>query len=89
MIELLALDNKGGNNFFYVNDCRFLNEANLITQSGGKVWRIVRYTEGEPDFHLSETELDQFSFDVVLPNNSSLAELESLVSCHLQHILKK
>ncbi len=79
---------EGEKRFVYVNDCRFLNEANFILQAGASIWRVVRWQEGEPDLHPSETELDSFGFDVILPNNGTLAELEELVSCHLHHLIK-
>lgn len=38
------------------DDCRFLNEAKLIRQMGGKVWRVFR---GQPEYveHASEVEM--------------------------------
>ncbi len=75
--------------FVYVNDCRFLNEAKFMQESGAKLWRTVRYTEGEPDMHQSEIELDSYNFDVILPNNGSMQELTSLVVCHLGHLIKQ
>lgn len=55
-----------------VTDCRFENEANAVTQRGGKVWRVNRSGVGPINNHISETGLDEYAFDVIINNDSTL-----------------
>jgi hypothetical protein len=56
-------------------DCRFPNEADAIKKLGGKVVRVVRDGVAPANAHVSETALDDYDFDVVIDNGSSLAVL--------------
>lgn len=67
-----------------VPDCRFLIERGALLQFGREVtfWRVDRAGAGEGETHVSETErlsLRESDFGAVLENNSTVAELESLV----------
>lgn len=55
-----------------VTDCRFPNEAQAVKDRGGKVWRIRRAGVGPANAHPSETSLDDWCFDMVLANGSTL-----------------
>lgn len=61
-----------------ITDVRFINEVQLITDCGGKIWRIERNIErkSELDNHLSEMELDNYKvFNEVIENNGTFEEL--------------
>lgn len=62
------------------DDVRFPNEAALIKQKGGQLWRIIRpgHTNDDGE-HASEGALDDWEFDQVIVNNSGLGELASTV----------
>jgi dephospho-CoA kinase len=47
-----------------VDDCRFLSEAELIREYGGKIYRVIKITNyPEEDLHRSETEQEQIIVD--------------------------
>lgn len=57
------------------DDVRFPNEADLIRQTGGALWRIDR-PQPEPDStHRSDGNLNDYSFDQVLENDSTVLDL--------------
>lgn len=61
-----------------VTDCRFPNEAEAIRQAGGVIVRVERpgATEAaEEDLHASETALDDYPEDYVVPNTGTLEDL--------------
>lgn len=61
-----------------LSDVRFRNEAEEIKYQGGQVWRVNRITaEDVIDFHRSETELDDWTYDQYIPNNGSLEDLRA------------
>lgn len=62
-----------------VTDVRFINEADAIRKSDGRLWRIVRDSVGPVNYHLSETELDNHLFDVTIENNVNLSKLYSVI----------
>lgn len=59
-------------------DVRFKNEADLVKQLGGYLVRVERITN-VIDNHPSETELDDYKFDLVVTNNGTLEELRETV----------
>lgn len=61
-----------------ITDVRFNNEAEAIESRGGL---LIRVNRGTPDknAHISETALDNYTFDYVLENNGSLEELTEKV----------
>lgn len=59
-----------------IDDIRFENEADLIRDVGGILFRIVRPTWGDPDEHRSETEGDKISTSVTIFNDSDLDNLD-------------
>ena len=67
-----------------VTDCRFPNEAQAITERGGKVWRIERTGVGpakgtDGSIHPSETSLDDWAFDAWIGNTGSLEDYHDAV----------
>lgn len=63
-----------------VDDVRFPNEAALIRQIGGQLWRIHRPDSPELDAsHRSDGALDDFAFDRVIDNDGTLLDLYAKV----------
>jgi len=62
-----------------ITDVRFENEADEIRQRGGFILRIEREGVHAYNRHASETALDDYDFDVIVPNNESIADLYSNV----------
>ena len=71
---------------FVIPDVRFPNEADIIRERGGKVWRIERENIAPINSHSSETALDDYDFDLVLRNNHSLDTLYSMVDNEYQNV---
>jgi hypothetical protein len=59
-----------------VVDCRFLNEAALINEIGGQLWRVERPGFMMGDNHASETEMARIVVDTTLMNDGTLVHLE-------------
>lgn len=55
-----------------ITDVRFPNEAQMIKERGGLVVRINRPEVTAVNAHPSETSLDDWPFDLVVPNDGSL-----------------
>lgn len=49
-----------------VDDCRFLNEAESVRRCGGKIVRIIRKGQFNPDTHQSETEMAEIIPDYTI-----------------------
>lgn len=62
-----------------VPDCRFQNEARAIKERGGKIVRIRRAGVEAVNSHISEHDLDNFSFDYYIDNNSSIEDYRNKV----------
>lgn len=63
-----------------ITDVRFSNEATRIKQyDNAQLWRITRPSVTAVNDHVSEHDLDDWTFDYVLPNEGSLEELRELV----------
>ena len=64
-----------------ITDVRFKNEYFAISGLPlvGSVWRVRREGVGPVNNHISEIDLDNESFDVVVDNNGSLEELRDKV----------
>lgn len=56
---------------YVITDVRFPNEAKLINDLGGEVWRIEREGYGPINNHPSETALDDWSFDARIANDGA------------------
>lgn len=63
-----------------VTDVRFQNEAGMIQDAGGVLWRITRPGYGAEDgSHVSETEQEGIHAACVLRNDGTLVDLERQV----------
>ena len=58
-----------------IPDVRFPNEARMIEERGGEVWRINRHNHGAVNDHVSERALDNHMFKRVVYNDGSLDDL--------------
>lgn len=67
-----------------VSDVRYPNEADAIKSLGGEVWRVVRPGYGAANDHPSEHALNDYDFDRVLDNDTSVELLYSLVDSLLK-----
>lgn len=69
---------------YVFSDCRFPNEAYAVQDRGGAVWRIERPGVAAANDHPSETSLNDYRFDAIIVNASSLDVLEYVVARHLE-----
>ena len=58
-----------------ITDCRFVNEAQAIKERDGLLIRIENPRVISKDTHASETSLDNYQFDEVIINDSSIEDL--------------
>lgn len=68
---------------FVITDVRFENEANMIKDFGGEVWRVTRDGVSAVNDHISEASLIDYSFDHIIENNGTLEDLRGLLHEHL------
>ena len=83
------------NNNFVIPDVRFPNEAKMIKEVNGEVWRICRGPDPQwfisyvkdnivpTDVHESERQWAKLDFDCVIHNNDTIIDLKNQVSDHL------
>lgn len=64
---------------YVITDVRFQNEAEVIQNHGGNIWRVQRPGVEAVNAHVSEWEMDNFNFDNILVNDGNLEQLEFLV----------
>lgn len=65
---------------YVITDVRFPNEAKLIKELGGEVWRIEREGFGPVNGHPSETALDDWPFDAIVANEGDLTTYTNTVA---------
>jgi hypothetical protein len=58
-----------------ITDVRFINEVEAIKERGGIVIRVNNPNVESTDRHISETELDNYPFDYIIENGSTLSDL--------------
>ncbi|MFZ5852281.1 MAG: DUF4406 domain-containing protein [Actinomycetota bacterium] len=75
-----ALDPLPDGGRYVVTDCRFPNEAAAVKAAGGQMWRVERPGVGPRNDHPSETALDDWAFDCVLPNEGTVQDLAGKVA---------
>jgi len=68
---------------YVITDVRFENEAVMVRQLGGEIWRIQRPGIQAVNNHVSELEMDGYKFDRVLRNEGTLEELELLIQTRM------
>ena len=83
------------NKNFVIPDVRFPNEAKMIKEVHGEVWRICRGPDPQwfisyvkdnivpTDVHESEWQWAKLDFDCVIHNNDTIIDLKNQVSDHL------
>lgn len=69
-----------------VDDMRFPNEAQIIRQLGGELWRVERPASQRTTFHASEGSLDGYTFDRRIVNDSSLLDLYNQVKQRVEQL---
>jgi hypothetical protein len=70
---------------YVITDVRFENEAVMIKEANGQLWRVKRPGVGAVNAHISESELDSYKVDQILKNGGTLEELEELVHKRVLH----
>lgn len=80
---MAALRKMNDEGHYVFTDVRFKNEASAIKAMGGELWRIEREGTGPANDHISELGLDNYKFDRMLYNNSSLASLKLAVQTRM------
>jgi len=71
-----------------IPDVRFPNEAKMIEQQGGDVWRINRHNHGAVNNHVSERAMDNHMFKHVLYNDGTLDDLADEVFMLMHNVYK-
>lgn len=69
-----------------ITDVRFPNEAQRIKAEGGFVVRVTRPGVSAVNAHPSETSLDEWGFDLSIPNNGTKEDLRLLAKDGLQKL---
>jgi len=96
IVKQQILENPNQN--FVIPDVRFENEAVMIKEVGGEVWRICRgedpvwftnYVKNNivpEDVHESEWRWAKLDFNFIVKNNDTIVDLKNQVSNHLASI---
>lgn len=71
-----------------IPDVRFPNEARMIEQQGGEVWRINRHNHSAVNDHVSERALDNHMFQRVIYNDGTLDDLAAEVFMLMHNVFK-
>ncbi len=76
-----SMDNhQGTSGRAVISDVRMPNEIDAIQRKGGEVWRIQREPIVCPfASHVTEYALDNYDFDAIIRNNTSIEDLKLLV----------
>lgn len=74
---------------YVITDVRFTNEADLVKQLGGQVWRVKRVDVNAVNGHISENEMDGYKVDQIFLNNGTIDELEALIKTRMQDVNAK
>lgn len=73
-----------------ISDCRFKNEAKMIKNNGGLIFRINKENKSEntrDSEHISETDMDDYcDYDLVINNNGSIEDLEKIINSYLNFL---
>lgn len=70
---------------YVIADVRFLNEADYIKKNNGEIWRVERPGISAVNTHVSEWEMDSYSFDHRLYNDGTVEQLQHLVKTLYEH----
>ena len=74
---------------YVITDVRFTNEADLVKQLSGQVWRVKRIDVDAVNNHVSESEMDGYKVDQIFLNNGTIDELEALIKTRMQDVNAK
>lgn len=81
MIGKIAVIKKNGSiDTILIPDVRYPNEFKMIKDLGGEVWRVERPNITLMD-HISETALDDYTFDKIIQNNGTITDLQNKIKC--------
>ena len=72
------------NKNFVFTDVRFSNEARMIKDYGGHIWRVERPGVKPVNDHVSESELNAWNFDELIYNAGSLEDLAEIVRSSME-----
>jgi tRNA uridine 5-carbamoylmethylation protein Kti12 len=75
------------NQNYVITDVRFENEAVMIKQLKGELWRVKRPGIEAVNNHISEHEMDGYKVDRILHNGGTLEELELLVTTRMGSLI--
>jgi len=84
--ELFKVIGQSGAGNYVISDVRFPNEAGAVRAAGGVVWRVVRPFTNRVNEHISESALDDLSFEKIILNNSGFNGLQKQVAAFLEEI---
>lgn len=82
---LRKMDDKDKN--YVISDVRFGNEAEIVKQLNGHLWRIKRPGVEAVNSHISESGMDGYKVDQILHNWGTIEELELLVQQRMDALL--
>jgi hypothetical protein len=68
-----------------VTDVRFPNEYDAIKNANGYMWRVEKPGVSAVNRHESETSLDGFFFDRIIPNKGTLEDLQATINYLINH----
>ena len=75
-----AFKKNGSIDTILIPDVRYPNEFKMIKDLGGEVWRVERPNITLMD-HISETALDDYTFDKIIQNNGTITDLQNKIKC--------
>lgn len=72
---------------YVIADVRFINEAEVIANYSGQVWRVKRVGVEAVNNHVSEHEMDGYPVNMILKNEGTLEDLRTLVRNRMEFTL--
>lgn len=72
---------------YVITDVRFLNEADMIKANKGQIWRIQRLGVGAVNFHVSESQMNEYKVDQTFLNNGSIDDLSASLRARMVGLL--
>lgn len=64
-------------------DVRFHNEAEVIKENGGQIWRVKRNGVDPVNTHVSESEMENYRVDQIFKNDGTVKDLRELVASRM------
>jgi len=72
---------------YVITDVRFKNEATMLKQMNGQLWRVERPGVKAINGHISEHDLEGYDVDQVLSNEGTMQDLELLVRQRMDDLI--